>query len=103
MVEVETATMNLGRRLTKVIANKVAEIIIRRVNELYAMTDDQAAQVAKRCWGSLGIAFRRDDETGSICCVGMNDYTVPSVKGWGYSWEEAFAMARSQCRSLCSS
>ena len=57
------------------------------------MTDEQAAQEAKRRWGKHGYVRH---EAGSIqdrFSVGVQDGVLFHRKGSGKSWEEAFAMA----------
>ena len=57
------------------------------------MTDEQAAQEAKRRWGKQGYVRHETGAMKDRFSVGVQDGVLFHAKGSGKSWKEAFAMA----------
>ena len=57
------------------------------------MNDDEAVQQAKLRWGSEAYVRHEAGAVQIRFWVGIQDGVLFYVKGAGYSWEEAFAMA----------
>lgn len=57
------------------------------------MTNEQAIQQAKRRWGQQGYVRHEPGAVRNRFSVGIQDGVLFHVKGFGKSWEEAFAMA----------
>ena len=57
------------------------------------MTDEQAAQEARRRWGKQGYIRHDAGAVHDRFSVGVQDGVLFHPKGTGKSWEEAFAMA----------
>jgi len=57
------------------------------------MTDEQAAELAKKVYGDLAMAIRVESgrNVGFYRSAMLRGRAMPTITAWGETWEEAFA------------